>query len=152
MGLVATVLSACGGDKGGSGVAGEAIEAFAKGKWRLTGQGSECVLTVADGKWGLSEGRNSPGQDGPLTRELYGTYVLAGGVLEVTAQERENNADPSRGVGRPLPSQVSDSESLAVQWSYDDYQTQVPITWDGKKLVVVFDNHDGPLVITAERA
>lgn len=151
LGLVATVLSACGGDEGGSGVAGNTIEAFAKGKWKLAAQGSECTLTVADGKWDLSEGTDLPDEDGPLTRELYGTYALTGGALEVSAQERENNAGPKRGVGTPLPSQVSDSESTTIQWSYDTDQSQVPITWDGKKLVLVFNNYDGAMVITAER-
>lgn len=152
LGFLATVLSACGGDESGSGVAGNTLEAFAKGKWKLTARGSECVLTVADGKWALSEGRDLPGQNGPLTRELYGTYALTGDVLEVSAQERENDADPKRGVGAPVPPQVSDSESVTVQWSYDDdNQSRLPITWDGKKLVLVADNHDGALVISAER-
>ncbi|MYZ38091.1 MULTISPECIES: hypothetical protein [unclassified Streptomyces] len=153
LGLLATVLSACGGDEGGSGVAENTVEAFAKGKWKLAAQGSECTLTVSDGKWDLSEATPPPGEKhGPLTRELYGTYAFTGGVLEVSAQEREDNSGPKRGVGTPVPSQVSDSESVTIQWSYDETdQSQVPITWDGKKLTLVFDNHDGPLAIAAER-
>jgi hypothetical protein len=159
LGLAATVLGACGGEKGrskngskgGSGVAGNTVEAFAKGKWKLSAGGARCTLTVGDGRWEIGEGTPAPGEEhGPLTRELKGTYTLSGRVLEVSAAEEGRSAD--RRVAEPLPSQVSDAESLTVRWNFDGSRSQVPVTWDGKKLVVVFDNHDGPLVISAERA
>ncbi|GAA3389036.1 hypothetical protein [Cryptosporangium minutisporangium] len=154
LGLIAATLSACGGDGSDSdGSPKKAmLTAFAKGKWKVGAEGGTGVLAVEDGKWTL-EGNSPPGQDsGLLNDSLYGTYQFDAGVLTVSVQ-RDESDEPNIGTATSVPNEVSDKENFSASWSYDQDGFTVPVTWDGKKMVVqvTHQQYGGLIVFTAER-
>jgi hypothetical protein len=139
-------------DDGATDGGGDVLEDLVKGSWKLTAAGTSCVLTVEDGTWKLTEGKG-PGNRGPLTRTLHGTWTVTAGVLQVGVFDDDEDTTAKQGVGQPLPKQVGPSDALSVQWAYDREPAQpVPIRRDGDQAVITYPNHDGALVITARRA
>ena len=155
LGLLTAVVAGCSGEKGnGGGAAARTVEAFANGRWTLSAMGAQCVLTVGDGTFRMSDFVDPPGEAGnPLNGIVRGTYTLTAGVLQVQTFTTEDDDSPKQGVGQQIPAEVGDAATTSVQWSYGaEAPSPVPVAWDGTNLVVTFPNYNGPLVITGTRA
>jgi hypothetical protein len=170
LGLLAATLEACGasgkGDSAGNqsgaggrpagaaGVKAMTLEAFVKGKWKVAANGGSCLLTVADGKWSLSDGTEAVGESKRfLMRELHGTYQLHSGVMEVAVLEGDNDTTPKNGLASKLPAEVTNPADVLATWNYDRNQFEASFNWDGRQMVLFFSHRTGGYIkFTAERA
>ncbi|MGW3514205.1 hypothetical protein [Streptomyces hydrogenans] len=166
LGLLSLALAACGGKKDGSGggradgdgparatLAGAAVEAFARGAWRLgftpSGQVNDEYrrIEITGRRWSLDGG------------DLTGTFALTGGWLTVTVDGRSSE---NVWAGTGLPATVGASASHTLQWGEDPTSGPVdagspvdttpsplPVGWDGTTLTIQAQRG---LVITAVRA
>jgi hypothetical protein len=154
LGLMAAVISACGGKEAGPRptVAMRAIEAFAKGTWMVAASnGRTSQLTIDEGTWTMT-----PGVFDSLTAR--GEYALADGRLQVTRRYSDEDRKKFSGVvdetyiGTDIPQQVPDSGSAVVGWSFETKSQTCPVTWDGKTLQISgHDWYGNTVIVDASR-
>ncbi|MCZ4125930.1 hypothetical protein [Streptomyces sp. H39-S7] len=161
IGLVTVAVAACGGKKNSGGsdnkltVGAVALDAFARGTWKLTitpagkTHDSYSTITIAAGAWHMDD----------VTRS--GTYSFSAGTLSVIDPKNDNGSDQAGWTGTGVPDQVGKGTSVKLGWSPDpstDPSRELPVTWDGTTLTLKLMPNDrrrgeeAPVVITAVRA
>ncbi|MDQ0796192.1 hypothetical protein [Streptomyces sp. B1I3] len=168
LGLLSLALTACGAkkDDGRSGktpdgapgkakatVTGAAVEAFARGAWKLSftpqGQVNDeyARIEITGRRWSLDDGDEA------------GSFELTGDRLTVTV---DGMTSDNVWAGAGLPGSVGDEASHTLQWGHDAKSGEgdpgspvdttpfpLPITWDGTTLRIQAKNG---VLITAVRA